>query len=224
MSYTTITNINDIPDLNNEEQYHSNRTTQISQKFHIKLSEIIAQLEAETGKIFRMELTEAKSYFQPIEIYPIVNRLGPYRVVALEEIYSDINGVYPTMKEIKDKLEHLNAEEFKQNFQLVVEKSPQGYVWKCPKCQSYGKIDMSRKESYYLNKVPTNPYNLVSGTRCINCLYSCWSYGDPYPHTVWTEVGLSPDTMAITRPNGIYISDYIGQEPVASITRMIEDS
>lgn len=186
---TPITDINNIPDKKDYDR-DAPYETSIPDKFRNKIIGLIEEIEAETGQNYYISMrVEGKNM---TEIYPLEERTRTYEVNMSDEKFVALNGIYPSLNAIKDKIAALDQENYANIVPIEFVKG--NYVWKCPQCDSYGSEQKYRVKgeivtSMKINRLPSSDY---CNTPCYNCRY------DPnFGRTDWIKLKLNPQHGSI---------------------------
>ena len=96
----------------------------------------IANIEQKTGKLYQMILQEQGTPTNSDRIIKPFKNRSPIIIYDMDSEYTDLNGTYQNYEEIKDQLDRLYP-----HFALDIKEDPENpksYLWKCPKCETYG--------------------------------------------------------------------------------------
>jgi hypothetical protein len=204
-----ITNINDI---SAESDYQDPYKTNIPNKFKERISSLIEDMENELNDIYYISIR--KPGYNSTEIYPLEERKRSYEIIMKNakdipktySVYGNVNlnilnGVYPSLNAIRERIYDIYIESIKSV--VPIEKINGQYVWRCPKCLSYGFTNTYEDNGKIIKFNLIN--NILIGTDskvvCRNC-----NFDPEFPRSIWRVLELYPSSGLVGVDSGCSLS------------------
>lgn len=190
---TAILNVNDIPA---KISRVSSYVTVISDKYKERFAFLIEEMESEMGKPIFVSVREANK--NPLDVYPMEERKCICTVVMKDEKFKALNGVYKSIVDIQERIRELCVQDVSQTLSFQIEKINGRYIWKCPKCNTYGATCVAYHQ---INEVPNDPSDRNVQQKCNNC-----DYDPEFIQSDWLRLTVYPELSMIGTGGGGSVS------------------